>query len=97
VPPALPAARTRAETRDSRLRECTLSRTPRVNARDVLTGDLPGPYSDDAADQFARLALETGSECSATHHARVARTTRWRADCARGAPLNCRRRRPARG
>ena len=26
-------------------------------ARDVLTGELPGPYSDDDADRFARLAL----------------------------------------
>ena len=64
-------------------------------ARDVLTGDLPGPYSDDDADRFARLALPTGSGCSAMHHARGPRTTRWRADCARGAPPNWRR--PARG
>ena len=65
-------------------------------ARDVLTGDLPGPYSDDDADRFARLALRTGSGRSATHHARGPRATRWRADCARDAPLNWRRR-PARG
>ena len=26
-------------------------------ARDVLTGELPGPYSDDRARSFARLAL----------------------------------------
>jgi hypothetical protein len=28
-------------------------------ARDVLTGDLPGPYNDHDADRFARLALQT--------------------------------------
>jgi hypothetical protein len=26
-------------------------------ARDVLTGSLPGPYTDEAAERFARLAL----------------------------------------
>lgn len=26
-------------------------------ARDILTGDLPGPYSDQRARTFARLAL----------------------------------------
>jgi hypothetical protein len=28
-------------------------------ARDILTGSLPGPYNDDDADRFARLALQT--------------------------------------
>lgn len=54
-------------------------------ARDVLTGDLPGPYNDDDADRFARLALET-DVCDR-------RAARTRADCApRGAPI--RRSRP---
>jgi hypothetical protein len=35
-------------------------------ARDVLTGAMPGPYTDADADQFARLAIATshaGSVC----------------------------------
>jgi DNA-directed RNA polymerase specialized sigma24 family protein len=31
-------------------------------ARDVLTGDMPGPYRDDDADRFARLATAGGYE-----------------------------------
>ena len=54
-------------------------------ARDILTGDLPGPYNDDDADRFARLALETDG-CDR-------RGARTRADCApRVAPI--RRSRP---
>jgi len=30
-------------------------------ARDVLTGDMPGPYSDTDADHLAHLATKTGS------------------------------------
>ena len=32
-----------------------------VYARDVLTGDMPGPYSDTDADHFAHLATTAGS------------------------------------
>ena len=32
-----------------------------VYARDVLTGDMPGPYSDTDADHFAHLATNAGS------------------------------------
>jgi hypothetical protein len=27
-------------------------------ARDILTGELPGPYTDSDAERFARLALD---------------------------------------
>jgi hypothetical protein len=33
-------------------------------ARDVLVGDMPGPYNDEDADRFARLALQPGSGSS---------------------------------
>lgn len=33
-------------------------------ARDVLAGDMPGPYNDENADRFARLALQPGSGSS---------------------------------
>jgi hypothetical protein len=31
-----------------------------VYARDVLTGDMPGPYTDSDADHFARLITNAG-------------------------------------
>jgi hypothetical protein len=31
-----------------------------VYARDILTGDMPGPYTDTDADHFARLVTNTG-------------------------------------
>ena len=51
-------------------------------ARDVLTGDLPGPYNDDDADRFARLALERDI-CPSSG---AGRPPRSRADCAPVAP-----------
>jgi hypothetical protein len=33
-----------------------------VYARDILTGDMPGPYTDTDADHFARL-VTTAGEC----------------------------------
>jgi len=32
-----------------------------VYARDVLTGDMPGPYTDADAEHFARLATNAGA------------------------------------
>ena len=63
-------------------------------ARDVLTGDLPGPYNDDDADRFARLGARARRQ-----HERTARelgAARTRADCAPEAPP-IRRRRPGSG
>jgi hypothetical protein len=51
-------------------------------ARDILTGELPGPYNDADADRFARLALQPDncpSPCAD-------RPPRSRADCAPHAP-----------
>lgn len=31
-----------------------------VYARDILTGDMPGPYSDTDADHFAGLVTNAG-------------------------------------
>jgi hypothetical protein len=31
-----------------------------VYAHDILTGNMPGPYSDSGADHFARLATNAG-------------------------------------
>ena len=31
-----------------------------IYAHDILTGELPGPYSDAKADHFARLVTDTG-------------------------------------
>jgi hypothetical protein len=31
-----------------------------VYARDILTGDMPGPYTDTDADHFARFVTNTG-------------------------------------
>jgi hypothetical protein len=59
-------------------------------ARDILTGDLPGPYNDDDADHFARLALATDACPSSA----VGRPPRSRADCAPDAPPIRRRRGP---
>ena len=61
-------------------------------ARDVLTGELPGPYSDEAADRFAR-SLEP--DPSIAIRGRELATARSRADCAPEAPP-IRRRRGAR-
>ena len=57
-------------------------------ARDVLTGDLPGPYNDEDADRFARLAGVPDRACSA----RPGRPGRSRADCSPEAPPIRRRR-----
>lgn len=51
-------------------------------ARDVLIGDLAGPYNDDDADRFARLALATDA-CPLSG---AVRSLRSRADCAPDAP-----------
>ena len=51
-------------------------------ARDILTGDLPGPYNDDDADRFARLALKRDI-CPSSG---AGRPPRSRADCAPVAP-----------
>jgi hypothetical protein len=51
-------------------------------ARDVLTGALPGPYSDDDADRFARLALRSDG-CGSLG---AGRPRRSRADCSPDAP-----------
>ena len=32
-----------------------------VYARDILTGDMPGPYTDTDADHFARLVTGAGA------------------------------------
>jgi hypothetical protein len=48
-------------------------------ARDVLTGELPGPYNDDDADRFARLALQTDARTGTDNHDLAGRS---RADCA---------------
>ena len=61
-------------------------------ARDVLTGELPGPYSDEDADRFAR-SLEP--DPSTAIRGRELATARSRADCAPEAPP-IRRRRGAR-
>ena len=53
-------------------------------ARDVLTGEVPGPYTDTDADRFARLALENNP--STASHDRELGTARSRADCAPEAP-----------
>ena len=55
-------------------------------ARDVLTGQLPGPYNDDDADRFARLALQTDASTGTHDHELAGRS---RADCA--PPSRCRR------
>ena len=57
-------------------------------ARDVLTGDLPGPYNDEDADRFARLALVPDRACSAS----AGRPGRCRADCSPQPPPIRRRR-----
>ena len=36
-------------------------------ARDVLTGAMPGPYSDDDAERFARLALSEREDGRGAH------------------------------
>jgi hypothetical protein len=64
-----------------------------IYARDVLIGELPGPYNDDDADRFARLALETNAGRAAKGRELGAR--RWCADCAPAPPR--RRRRGPRG
>lgn len=63
-------------------------------ARDVLTGELPGPYNDDDADRFARLALE--HDPGTATQGRELGAARTRADCAPAAPP-IRRRRPGSG
>jgi hypothetical protein len=55
-----------------------------LDARDVLTGDLVGPYNDDDADRFARLALESDA-CPLSGAGRALRS---RADCAPDAPAD---------
>jgi hypothetical protein len=62
-------------------------------ARDVLTGQLPGPYSDDDADRFARLALEPDACPAAVGGVGAARP---RADCAPNGLAIRRRRGPGR-
>jgi len=54
-----------------------------VYARDVLTGDMPGPYTDTDADQFAHLVTNAGgcdpvsAPASASHgHAATQRRQR---------------------
>ena len=42
-----------------------------VYARDILTGDMPGPYTDTDADHFAHLATNTG-RCDAVAAPRTA-------------------------
>ena len=64
-------------------------------ARDVLTGQLPGPYSDQDADRFARRALKRGAE-RCTPPSRRAPGSRTRADCAAAAPPIRRRPSPRR-
>jgi hypothetical protein len=59
-------------------------------ARDVLTGELSGPYNDVDADRFARLALQAEA-CPSSD---AGRPTRSRADCAPHAPPIRRRRGP---
>jgi len=62
-------------------------------ARDVLTGQLPGPYSDDDADRFARRALKPGADRCTPPCGRAA-GSRSRAECAPAAPTIRRRRGP---
>ena len=64
-------------------------------ARDILTGHLPGPYTDDDADRFAGLALEPGA-CTVCHDVRESGRTRSRVDCAPTAPPIRRHRGPRR-
>ena len=64
-------------------------------ARDVLIGQLPGPYSDDDADRFAHRALKPGADRCTPPYDRAA-GSRSRADCAPAAPTIRRRRGPRR-